>query len=707
MKDNNDEIRPLSAIMAESGRNNAADEAHTGQNNGNSAEHEEHTGNSDEALIQATLQAMEAAGIDIKGTAEDMAKSMEDTEKMKDFARSMSKAMVNGMHFSDKVMTFIAESYIHNAVKYLDDQNREKLETMNRLALYMRYIDSKGSHEKTSARSVQLIAEKISAYHESLDDKGKEKAHGITGTCLIYADLYRNTEKEYAGQADYTGYIKKKYLHVISDMYNDIAFQYIDSTDKEKAAKFDEIMEANAAGKTIPLLPRSEADQRLKEETDTLEKWCNVPAAACDQIRAMIPGILKESAYVINKGRVQGNYAAMPGYIAVPTARPYVNSLSFHDSGAAISHLLPVKLNGNTPLKIDNGTLYLNGQAIFSEDALREAGTNKKIKLEDISTYDWITLLSLYSIKFYNYEKFGKTGGIKIKMTDYCEYTGRGRNISQRDIETIVERMERWNGIIAIRKNRRGGSLSPFFDVCHIGSFDDTDNSITFSSPYMDKLIQDTKGYAAGMIDDNGEPIKVTTKKKYRKKKNAGNAFIDYPELAKEKNKSAVTNVINIIKTIKQSGYKYGVPHIAARKLIDDNPTFKASEQRTARNHRSQLYKRVFTKTWELLRKSNLEKDYPGIVLPDPKDKGWIPTLSTVNDIVFEFPVLKGYFVGGKMNGKTKTLKELQMMAAETATGPKFRKELQGLPIIPGYDGPIWIGKRDLVRYEVKEKKQQ
>ena len=54
--------------------------------------------------------------------------------------------------------------------------------------------------------------------------------------------------------------------------------------------------------------------------------------------------------------------------------------------------------------------------------------------------------------------------------------------------------------------------------------------------------------------------------------------------------------------------------------------------------HPSTLLKRVFTKTWELLRdQTRLFEVYSGIALPNPEDAQNIPTASTLKEITFTF----------------------------------------------------------------------
>ena len=77
--------------------------------------------------------------------------------------------------------------------------------------------------------------------------------------------------------------------------------------------------------------------------------------------------------------------------------------------------------------------------------------------------------------------------------------------------------------------------------------------------------------------------------------------------------------------------------HIAASTIVERNAQLKEALETSA--NPTQLLRRCFTKTWELLRtKTYLTEMYEGIELPDPKDPANIPTAKTISKIVFKFP---------------------------------------------------------------------
>ncbi len=72
--------------------------------------------------------------------------------------------------------------------------------------------------------------------------------------------------------------------------------------------------------------------------------------------------------------------------------------------------------------------------------------------------------------------------------------------------------------------------------------------------------------------------------------------------------------------------------------IVDRNENLKLRLENDS-SHASRLLKRVFSKTWELLRdKTRLTEYYDGIVLPDPSDIRNIPIYSQLYKHTFTFP---------------------------------------------------------------------
>jgi hypothetical protein len=169
------------------------------------------------------------------------------------------------------------------------------------------------------------------------------------------------------------------------------------------------------------------------------------------------------------------------------------------------------------------------------------------------------------------------------------------------------------------------------YPVLNFEGYDEKNNTISFSSPYMNHIIKEI--YRVSIVKDkNGLP--ALNKKKEPKHEPAHNYLVK-SSIAKERNKNAVENVYIITNTILQAGK--ATPHIAASLIVERNPQLKQAYRASA-NPR-QLLKRVFTKTLELLyTQTTLLDDYVEMEIPSPANPANIPTPSTLGSVVYSFP---------------------------------------------------------------------
>lgn len=163
--------------------------------------------------------------------------------------------------------------------------------------------------------------------------------------------------------------------------------------------------------------------------------------------------------------------------------------------------------------------------------------------------------------------------------------------------------------------------------------YDESTNTIQFSSPYMNYIVGII--YNASLSRDRKGNLRQY--QSGRQILNPSHSYLIKPSIAKERNKAAVENVFIIVKVIEQAGDN-GTPHIKASTIIERNEVLKARLQRD-RNHAAIFLKRVFTRTWELLRdQTRLLEVYDEIVLPNPEDPRNIPTVTNLYELKFDFP---------------------------------------------------------------------
>ena len=335
----------------------------------------------------------------------------------------------------------------------------------------------------------------------------------------------------------------------------------------------------------------------------------------------------KKDAYR-TKAKAGTVYRNVPDNLAIATFPGYQHSMSLYQNGNA--YLQP--LTSTDGLKFQNGLMYFAGEQMrrVSEVELQ----NMKTK-EGIENIDLALLRVFYSIILSAFEATGcKTlkSNITLFVPDLAEFLGLQRNLNKQDLTRVISKTQQFHNIVGVmHETRNGKPTQSLYQVLNFESYDDKKNTITFSSPYMNHVIEtvyniairrDKKG--APRLKSNGEPMRLVS-----------HSYLVKSEISKERNKAAVENVIIITTLIEQAGEN--VPRIKASTIIERNPQLQQRLEKSS--NKRQLLRNVFTKTWELLRtKTRLQEVYKNIQLPDPKDPANIPTVTTLESTVFSFP---------------------------------------------------------------------
>lgn len=335
----------------------------------------------------------------------------------------------------------------------------------------------------------------------------------------------------------------------------------------------------------------------------------------------------KKDAYR-TKAKAGTVYRNVPDNLAIATFPGYQHSMSLYQNGNA--YLQP--LTSTDGLKFQNGLMYFAGKQMrrVSEVELQ----NMKTK-EGIENIDLALLRVFYSIILSAFEATNcKTlkPNITLFVPDLAEFLGLQRNLNKQDLARVISKTQQFHNIVGVmHETRNGKPTQSLYQVLNFESYDDKKNTITFSSPYMNHVIEtvyniairrDKKG--APRLKSNGEPMRLVS-----------HSYLVKSEISKERNKTAVENVIIITTLIEQAGEN--VPRIKASTIIERNPQLQQRLENST--NKRQFLKRTFEKTWELLRtKTRLQEVYKNIQLPDPKDPANIPTVATLESTVFSFP---------------------------------------------------------------------
>ena len=366
------------------------------------------------------------------------------------------------------------------------------------------------------------------------------------------------------------------------------------------------------------------------------EELCNDPAPSmfrflsAFQIIQLIDWLLMQlTTASIYRTKAQAGEAIhdIPNQLAVPTMQNYQYVMSLKAAGNA--YLQP--LASTDGLKFSDGKMYFRGNDMqpVSEVELQNMVTN-----EGIDSIDLGMLRIFYSIILTEFEKTKHSqirDVITLYIPDLAESMGLQRNINKAGIQRLIDTVQSFHNIVGVMHGTRNGKPSQsLYPVLNFEGYDDKRNTISFSSPYMNMVIETVYKLAIRMkkngepkLTKRGEPVRMPT-----------HSFLIKTSIVKERNKAAVENVMLIVQLIEQCGKN--TPHISAATIIERNPAFE--KRLNEAKNKTTLLKRTFETTWRILREQTiLQEKYPDITLPDPNDPAMIPTLKNLDSIVFTF----------------------------------------------------------------------
>lgn len=320
-----------------------------------------------------------------------------------------------------------------------------------------------------------------------------------------------------------------------------------------------------------------------------------------------------------------GNTDKVPSDLLVITNDKYQNAMSLNKNDTAYIQMV----SDNSKLKFANGILTFKGFPATSAE-LQGLYTEEGIEKINIPL-----LMVIYSVI---YEKLDNTKPenqnineqINIYYPELAKGIGKSPKITKSDVEDCMHNIKLFEKLLGIITNGTGST--DILPVIYNAEYNDTKNVISFTSPYIVKLIREI--YTAS--------IRTNKKKQVSLKKNGqpqmfpSNSYMIHMDIAKEKNKKAVEIVFIVVAVIEKAG-KHN-PNIKAETIIERSCLLKHSLHGQTTGNKTNILKRAFTKAWKLLReKTDLISAYEDIHLPDPEDISVIPTPATLN-INFKFP---------------------------------------------------------------------
>jgi len=330
-----------------------------------------------------------------------------------------------------------------------------------------------------------------------------------------------------------------------------------------------------------------------------------------------------------------GAITTMPEFIALPTIRKYQYAISTVND--PVAHLQPVTPDLADNLHFDNGILYFKGVDASLVDLTQYY--DKQCKA--VSNLDLMTLRALYSVilqDFYDTTKGPEkvvaqdngpqylSHNIKIYLTDFLRMLGYNPNVSKDGLAFAVNKIMSYNRILGVMRESQENTRH--YPVMQSVVHSDKDNTIQFSSPYINKLIIAIL-QASIRTDKKGNPkLKTNGEADLR----PSHSYLVKSSIAKERNKRAAEIVCVIVTLIEQTGN--GIPHIKMQTIIDRCPDLKnALDAAATSSDRGKIVRRAFSKALKLLRdQTRLKEVYKNIQFPSV-----IPPAS-YRDFVFTFP---------------------------------------------------------------------
>ena len=330
------------------------------------------------------------------------------------------------------------------------------------------------------------------------------------------------------------------------------------------------------------------------------------------------------------------NDVTYPDNLAIPTFKPYQYAMSLYQHGQ-------VYLQGG----VDTSNLKTREDKLFFEDPSGILKILTEVELQNFRTKENVNLSDIglpllrtyYSILLGTYREMLLQGKpipytMQIYVPDLLEYFGLKRDSDMKTIDKIIKQMSSFNNVVGVLHSIRNGKPSKsYFAIFQFAEYDSKTNTIVFLSPYLNYVVKNILQEAikrdpktkAPILDKNGNSIPMPS-----------HSFLIKPSIFNERNLAAVENVIIIIQVIEQAGDH--IANIKASTIIERNLAFQQKLDETAPKHKAQLLKRVFQRTWELLREqTHLSEVYKNILLPIPKHPANIPTPQNL-DLVFTFP---------------------------------------------------------------------
>ena len=344
--------------------------------------------------------------------------------------------------------------------------------------------------------------------------------------------------------------------------------------------------------------------------------------------------------------RRQNQKNPLPEWLATPTSKSYLSSLSF-DQIQNSPWLVRMKDTVKITFDRDRCEFLLNGQT-FAEIDNDNMNIMQEHNVDDIDlnimTYLYTLIGAQYADNFKN-NYFNANAlmnyempyyAVTLNIHDFLERVGMQQYQTKNRMDDFIKRIKKIENVLGIiplaATDRRGNhhlDMSPA--LVWQGYRSDT-GEISFYSPYLTRLIYNLMCDAQGINPSNRTHIVKTDEYKLLK---PINHYLNKPTLISERNKRAVEIVKIVTMTIATAGAN-NTAHISADTIIQRFPDFLDDLNKAkSTSNKNTMLKRTFSKAWELLRTQTwLDEKFIDFKFPDINDT---PSITEIKTKVWEF----------------------------------------------------------------------
>ena len=301
----------------------------------------------------------------------------------------------------------------------------------------------------------------------------------------------------------------------------------------------------------------------------------------------------------------QGAVTELPKRVTLITEREHVQALTVIPNPTGYIQMLKSE--------VINQLDFMDGQVWFEGGECREELVLQSRSPKEAShLLDFPLLRTFYTILFNNSAKV-KGDQITIYLPTLCDFLGM--EMRKKTLDELFKKIDAFRDVIGIMGKN-------FYKVLEFVDHDETLNCLTFSSPYIMRLLQSL-----------GSRVDNKTREKGASKKKPAHCFLIHSEIYKERNKAAIEIVVRLVTLLQQRGtaLKTTTCNIRFSTIIKDIPLLDGMiENQNRAADKNIIIRRAFSKAFELMKnKTDLYCYYRDLVIPTD-----IPTTSKLNDLL-------------------------------------------------------------------------